>query len=394
MVLDFSWLPPEINSALIFGGAGSGSLLVAAQAWDALAQDLQASAASFGSVLTQLATGAWSGPAAEAMGAAAAPYVSWLNAAAEQAGVAASQAVASATAFETAQSATVHPAAVTANRVTLASLISTNFLGQNAPAIGATEFAYMEMWAQDVAAMVGYHTGATSALSSLGSFGIPPVNLSGLGNLVSSAASQVSSAVSSAGSSLSAGVSSLASGVPSLMSTVESLPLQDVSSLMYPLSMAMYPMSMMMGFMRMGGMGGMGGMAGAAGAGLPAAAPKFVGATAPAAHALGGGGLGSMSAGLGKSRLVGAVSVPPTWQGSTPSRMATNAMSGLGGSRVPNAAAMADAAAARPGGIPMMPMPMGMGGAGAGMPGGPLGRGGASPHVAQSRPTVVPRIGI
>ncbi|EPQ77427.1 PPE family protein [Mycobacterium marinum MB2] len=42
----------------------------------------------------------------------------------------------------------------------------------------------------------------------------------------------------------------------------------------------------------------------------------------------------------------------------------------------------------------MMPMPMGMGGAGAGMPGGMLGRGGASPHVVQSRPSVVPRIGV
>ena len=48
------------------------------------------------------------------------------------------------------------------------------------------------------------------------------------------------------------------------------------------------------------------------------------------------------------------------------------------------------------GGMPMMPMPMGgMGGAGAGMPGGMLGRGGASPnHVVQSRPSVVPRTGV
>ncbi|WP_263988157.1 PPE family protein, partial [Mycobacterium conspicuum] len=39
MVLDFARLPPEINSARIFAGAGSGPLHVAATAWDGLAQD-------------------------------------------------------------------------------------------------------------------------------------------------------------------------------------------------------------------------------------------------------------------------------------------------------------------------------------------------------------------
>jgi hypothetical protein len=38
-------------------------------------------------------------------------------------------------------------------------------------------------------------------------------------------------------------------------------------------------------------------------------------------------------------------------------------------------------------------MPMG-GIGGGGMPGGMIGRGGASPHVVQSRPTVVPRVGV
>ncbi len=44
----------------------------------------------------------------------------------------------------------------------------------------------------------------------------------------------------------------------------------------------------------------------------------------------------------------------------------------------------------------MMPMMMPMGGmsAGGGMPGGVMGRGGASPHVVVSPPSVIPRIGI
>jgi hypothetical protein len=47
----------------------------------------------------------------------------------------------------------VHPTVVTANRVSLAALVATNLLGQNTPAIASTEAHYMEMWAQDVAAM-------------------------------------------------------------------------------------------------------------------------------------------------------------------------------------------------------------------------------------------------
>jgi PPE-SVP subfamily C-terminal region len=91
--------------------------------------------------------------------------------------------------------------------------------------------------------------------------------------------------------------------------------------------------------------------------------------------------------------LVGAMSVPPTWQGSMPARMVSSAMSGMGA--MPNAAeAMAGAAQGAAGGFQPMPMPMGGMGAGGGMPGGMMGRGGASPHVVQSRPSVVPRTGI
>src|SRR5262249_62264914 len=110
-----------------------------------------------------------------------------------EAGAAPAQAMAAGTALETAQAATVPPAAVTANRVTLMTLIATNFLGQNTPAIAATELEYLEMWAQDVAAMVGYHAGATSVAAQLPSFSAPPVALAGLGNILSSFMSSLSS---------------------------------------------------------------------------------------------------------------------------------------------------------------------------------------------------------
>ncbi|MCV7088615.1 PPE family protein [Mycobacterium interjectum] len=384
MVLDFSWLPPEINSARIFTGAGTTPLFTAARAWDGLAQELQASASSFHSVITQLTAGPWSGPASTAMAAAAAPYALWLNAAAERAAGTAGGARAAATAFETALAATVHPALVTANRETLASLAATNFLGQNSPTIAATEFEYMEMWAQDVGAMLGYHSAATSAASTLAPFSVPPASLSGLTAWASQAALGISSA-------LPAPLQGIAAEGPALMSMVQSLPLQSLSGFMYPLSMAMYPLSMIMGFARMGGMGG-------AAAG-PAGGAALAHGVAPAAHAalpamkpLGGGGLGAaMSAGLGKARMVGALSVPSTWQGSMPTRLGSSAMSGLGGMNATAAMQGADAASAGR----MMPMPMPMGGMGAGaMPGGMMGRGGASPQMPQQRPTVIPRTGV
>src|SRR5271168_661968 len=180
MVLNFSWLPPEINSARIFTGEGSGSLFLAASAWDGLASDLSASASSFQSVLSGLASGAWTGPASLSMAAAAAPYVTWLSAAAAQAAEAAGQARAAASAFESALAGTVPLPLVTSNRQLLTSLIQANFLGQLSPAIAATEGDYVEMWAQDVAAMLGYHSGATTVASALPAFSLPTLSLSGL----------------------------------------------------------------------------------------------------------------------------------------------------------------------------------------------------------------------
>jgi PPE-repeat protein len=52
-------------------------------------------------------------------------------------------------------------------------LIATNFFGQNTPAIMATEAQYMEMWAQDAAAMYGY--AASSAVATqLAPYQSPP----------------------------------------------------------------------------------------------------------------------------------------------------------------------------------------------------------------------------
>jgi PPE-repeat protein len=374
--MNFLVLPPEVNSARMYTGAGAAPLFMAAAAWDGLASDLRDSAASFGSVVSALTNGPWSGPASVAMADVAAPYVGWLSSSAGQAEEAAAQAQAAATAFEVARTATVHPAAVAANRMQLMTLVATNFLGQNTPAIAATEFQYVEMWAQDLAAMVGYHAGAVSVASMLTPFSIPPKSLAGLATRASRLATQAAAS------------DPPAAPPPTLQSLLQALT-SGVQALATPASTAISPLMMLMSAATQGGVQGGAGLTGAAGA-VPEAA-KLVGGALPDVKPPGGGaGLGGagVSASLGQGRLVGSMSVPPSWQGSMPARLASSAMSGLGAAGLPDAAAMTGAPM---GGMPMMPMPMGTGG---GMPGGMMGRGGASPHVVQNRPSVVPRVGI
>ncbi|MGO9158556.1 PPE family protein [Mycobacterium sp.] len=165
--MDFLVLRPEVNSSRMFSGTGSGSMLAAARAWDGLAAELESAATSFGSVVSGVTSGPWQGPSAAAMRAAAAPYVAWLTAATSRAEQSATQIRAAAGAFEAAFAATVHPAVVAANRAQLVSLVRSNLLGLNAPAIAAIEADYEQMWAQDVAAMVGYHGAVSAAVGQL-----------------------------------------------------------------------------------------------------------------------------------------------------------------------------------------------------------------------------------
>lgn len=161
--MDFAFLPPEVNSARMYSGPGSGALLAAAGSWDSLSAELGTTADVYESVLWGLASLQWRGPASEAMAATAAPYTGWLRATAERTTQAAMQARAAAAAFDLAYAMTVPPAAVAANRAQLAALIATNFFGQNTAAIAATETQYGEYWAQDAAAMYGYAESAAAA---------------------------------------------------------------------------------------------------------------------------------------------------------------------------------------------------------------------------------------
>jgi PPE-repeat protein len=192
-MLDFGALPPEVNSGRIYSGPGSAPLLSAATAWDALASELQTTAASYASTITELTSSGWQGPSSVAAADAAAPYTAWLSSTAAQAEQTASQAQAAAGAYEAAFAASIPPPVIAANRATLALLVATNLLGQNTPAIAANEATYAEFWAQDAVAMYGY-AGAATAASQLTSFSAPPATTNDTGQATQSAAAANSAA--------------------------------------------------------------------------------------------------------------------------------------------------------------------------------------------------------
>jgi PPE-repeat protein len=141
-------------------GADEVSANIAAlfNAWGQTYKDVSAQAAAiheqFANTLNALTTESWVGPASGAMLSSTAPYIAWLSTTAQASEQAATQAQAAAQAFEQAFTMTVPPTVIAANRTQLANLIATNFLGQNTPAIAATEAQYTEMWAQDVTALI------------------------------------------------------------------------------------------------------------------------------------------------------------------------------------------------------------------------------------------------
>lgn len=164
--MDF-WAPPEITSALIHSGPGPGSWLTAAEAWRQLAIELGQTAAGYASVVTAIP---WQGPSATAMTASTLPYVAWLQTTSLQAAHMSMAATTMASSFGATQAAVVHPSVVTANRAQLAHLVATNVFGINFPAIAANEAQYLQMWADNTTAMLGYQA------SSLQTMAMPTFN--------------------------------------------------------------------------------------------------------------------------------------------------------------------------------------------------------------------------
>ena len=213
--MSFMMFPPEVNSSLMYSGAGSGPLMAAASAWDELAADLETTATSYQTVVTQLTGTTWLGPSSVRMAAAAAPFVAWLEGSSAQAAQTSAQARLAAVAYEGAFAATVAPSVIAANRALLAALVATNFLGQNTPAIAATEAQYMEMWFQDGLTMDTYATASQQATALPQHTPAPTTSDGG-------ASANAAAAAQSAASTPGAGIDSLVTDLGTLLSNVTS----------------------------------------------------------------------------------------------------------------------------------------------------------------------------
>ena len=207
--MSFMMFPPEVNSSLMYSGAGSGPLMAAASAWDELAADLETTAASYQAVLAQLTGATWLGPSSARMAAATAPYVDWLALTSGQAAQTSAQARFAAAAYEGAFASTVPPAVIAANRALLAALVATNFLGQNTPAIAATEAQYMEMWFQDGLTMDTYATVSQQAVVLPQQTPAPTASDGGTSANAAAAAQSTANSASSTGTNLATALQNL-----------------------------------------------------------------------------------------------------------------------------------------------------------------------------------------
>ncbi len=210
--MSFMIFPPEINSSLMYSGAGSGPLMAAASAWSELAADLESTAASYQAVLAQLTGSTWLGPSSARMAAATAPYIDWLATTAGQAAQTSAQASFAAAAYEGAFASTVPPAVIAANRALLVALVATNFLGQNTPAIMATEAHYMEMWFQDGMAMDTYATSSQQAVVLPQQTPAPSTSDGGLSSDLAAAVQSIENSVTNTVNNLTSAIQGLLSG--------------------------------------------------------------------------------------------------------------------------------------------------------------------------------------
>jgi len=339
--MDFGSYPPEINSGRMYAGPGAAPMLTAAEAWQGLAAELHSAAASYQSVVSGLTAGPWVGPSSSTMAAAAASYVSWLNATAAQAEETAAQAKAAAAAYQTAFTSTVPPPMVAANRSQLTTLVATNLFGRNTQAIAANEAQYGEMWAQDAAAMYGYAASSASA-TSLTPFTPPQQNTTpGGSGAQAAAASQAAGTsagnVQSAVSSIQQAFSSVPNALASAAAPAQTDPLSTLSNLISifldaPSAIATFAADIPFGVV---GVTALPLDIIGAGTGLhtddivsgwngqqawPDVGPAPVEPFPASLLNLPQGALPppSVAAGLGEANAVGALSVPPTWAVATP----------------------------------------------------------------------------
>ncbi|VBA53900.1 PPE family protein [Mycobacterium pseudokansasii] len=350
----FASLPPEVNSGRMYTGPGAESMLVAASAWDTVAGELYATAVSVDSMIRGLISGPWLGATATAMAAAAASYVAWLKTTAAQAEQAAAQARAAAAAYLTAHAMTVPPALVAANRAQLESLIATDALGQNAPAIAATEAQYGEMWAQDAAAMYCYAAASTAATTPTpftppAEITDPSGQVANLAALVQATGDSVATEITNAAAQLTSAVPAALAGIGGLAAP-SALPswVSDLQTVMSIFGTPFFASTSLagLGMSMLSNLKGLFPAAAAVGAQVATSvAPTATGALTSSTLSA------AVSAGLGKATTVGALSVPQAWAATAPVAPAATAAAAAPLPRSALSAAVDTLDTASPGGL-------------------------------------------
>jgi PPE-repeat protein len=233
-------------------------------------------------------------------------------------------------------------------------LTATNFLGQNTPAIMATEAEYVEMWAQDAAAMYGY-AGASSAASTLTPFTTPaqttdPAGLAAAGTqaagtstgtgmqVVSPLSSAVSAPLSSmlstplTSAAMPSALQGLASGATSVSS---SSPLSSLTTVTSSSTVITSGTSLVSGTASSASMstsgismlGSAGSLMNSIGSSTSAFGKEFQvfgsalsSGWGSGAHVLGSSGMGSaaVTANVGRAGTLGVLSVPQGWTSAAP----------------------------------------------------------------------------
>jgi PPE-repeat protein len=328
------------------------------------------------------------------MAAAAAPYVSWMSTTAAQAEESGAQAKAAVAAYEAAFVMTVPPPVIAANRALLLALIATNFFGQNTPAIMATEAQYMEMWAQDAAAMYGYQAAAQAAwVLSPFTAPAPTTSMAGLagqamavGQALSSSAGSAAQTVAPLTTAMSTPLSYLVStplttaapnALPGLASAASSMSSSSSTSPLSMLTVLTSGTSLASGTgssvsISAAGMSAVGSTTSLIRSVVPTAGilvKQFQALGFPLGNSFGSGtgvfgapdmGSSTVTAGVGRAASLGALSVPQNWTTAAPEfSHVGSALPGTAASATP--AVMPSAPEGMSGGMPLVAnMPRGM----------------------------------
>ena len=364
MGIDFGALPPEINSARIYAGPGSGSFMTAASAWNGVAAELNSAALGYDNIVTTLASEEWLGPASAAMASAVQPYVEWMTTTAAQAEQAATQAQSAAAAYETVLASVVPPPLIALNRTELAQATATNVLGQNNGVIAQLESQYSEFWAQNSAALYNY-AGQSAAAAKVTPFTNAPAvaNPAATATQAASPAASIQQTLQSYLASIQheltllqtpSGTATVINAFGSanpwatqlwfLLTGSTTLPssLGTLVNAYSPFAGVLYNTEGLPYFSV--GMGNFGtqisksaGWLGGAAAAAPAAVPKGL----PGLGGLLGGGAGAAAhatGALGSAGSIGKLSVPVSWSGAAPAAAAAHAVPVSSISAAPEAA--------------------------------------------------------